>query len=75
MHAYSILIASTWFCNVHASFIGHVVGRICQCRLILPRKRIISLIPITDLIKGALPRKADQARGMNTMGILVLLKT
>ena len=23
---------STWFCNTHVSFIGHVVCRICRCR-------------------------------------------
>ena len=45
-------IASTWFCNVHASFIGHVIGIILPLP-ILPRKCIISLIPIIDPIIGA----------------------
>ena len=45
-------IASTWFCNVHASFIGHVISKILPMPILL-RKCIIGLIPITDPIIGA----------------------
>ena len=45
-------IASTWFCNALVSFIGRVIGRICQCWY-CPRKCIISPIPITNPIIGA----------------------